>query len=172
MKHDISSAICTTPDEETQGYILNQTMYRIKDPQASLDFYTRILGFHFIEKRDFPEMKFSLFFLTSLFDGEAIPEENNERQKWMANHRSVIELTYNWGTELDSEQHYHTGNEEPKGFGHIGVSVPDVYAACERFEKLGVNFIKKPDEGKMKGIAFVTDPDGYWIEILGQKDTF
>ena len=36
----------------------------------------------------------------------------------------------------------------------------------ERFEKLGVNFIKKPDDGKMKGLAFYTDPDGYWIEIL------
>lgn len=44
--------------------------------------------------------------------------------------------------------------------------VPDVYKACERFEKLGVNFIKKPDDGKMKGLAFITDPDGYWIEIF------
>lgn len=44
--------------------------------------------------------------------------------------------------------------------------VPDVYKACERFEKLGVNFVKKPDDGKMKGIAFITDPDGYWIEIF------
>jgi lactoylglutathione lyase len=41
-----------------------------------------------------------------------------------------------------------------------------VYKACERFEKMGVNFVKKPDGGKMKGLAFITDPDGYWIEIL------
>lgn len=47
--------------------------------------------------------------------------------------------------------------------------VPDVYKACERFEKLGVNFVKKPDDGKMKGIAFITDPDGYWIEIFNNK---
>jgi lactoylglutathione lyase len=39
-------------------------------------------------------------------------------------------------------------------------------AACERFEALGVKFVKKPNDGKMKGLAFITDPDGYWIEIL------
>lgn len=47
--------------------------------------------------------------------------------------------------------------------------VPDVDKACERFESLGVNFIKRPTDGKMKTIAFVTDPDGYWIEILNNK---
>ena len=47
----------------------------------------------------------------------------------------------------------------------ILVLVPDVYAAAERFEKLGVKFVK-PDDGKMKGLAFIEDPDGYWIEIL------
>lgn len=47
--------------------------------------------------------------------------------------------------------------------------VPDVYKACERFEKLGVNFVKKPDDGKMKGLAFITDPDGYWIEIFNNE---
>lgn len=47
--------------------------------------------------------------------------------------------------------------------------VPDVDKACERFEKLNVEFVKKPCDGKMKGIAFVKDPDGYWIEIFNNK---
>lgn len=54
----------------------------------------------------------------------------------------------------------------PQNTGHIGIAVPDVDKACERFEKLNVEFVKKPNEGKMKGLAFIKDPDGYWIEIL------
>lgn len=53
--------------------------------------------------------------------------------------------------------------------GHIGFAVPDVEAACKRFEELGVAFVKKPNDGKMKNIAFIKDPDGYWIEILNAK---
>ncbi|MGB1030063.1 MAG: VOC family protein, partial [Pseudoalteromonas marina] len=71
---------------------------------------------------------------------------------------ALIELTHNWGTENDdSFTGYHSGNDEPKGFGHIGISVPDVYAASERFAKYDVEFVKKPDDGSM---------NGYWIEIL------
>lgn len=47
--------------------------------------------------------------------------------------------------------------------------VPDVDKACERFESLNVKFIKRPQDGKMKTIAFITDPDGYWIEIFNNK---
>ena len=78
-----------------------------------------------------------------------------------------VELTHNWGTESDAEfAGYHNGNSDPRGFGHIGITVPDVYEASARFEKLGVEFVKRPDDGKMKGLAFIKDPDGYWIEIL------
>lgn len=102
-------------------------------------------------------------------------------------------LYSNWGTESDPDQSYHAGNSDPRGFGHIGLMVPDVYAACKRlvitnrllyyiiitmliligfliplhsFEEHGVDFVKRPDDGRMKGLAFIKDPDGYWIEIF------
>lgn len=75
----------------------------------------------------------------------------------------------NWGTESDPDQSYKIGNADGIGYGHIGILVPDVYAACKRFEELGVEFVKRPDDGRMKGLAFIKDPDGYWIEIFSTK---
>ena len=81
--------------------------------------------------------------------------------------QALLELTHNWGTESDGDfEGYHNGNDDPRGFGHVGMSVPDVYKACERFDSLGVEYVKRPDDGNMKGLAFIKDPDGYWIEIL------
>ncbi|KAK9810975.1 hypothetical protein WJX73_002729 [Symbiochloris irregularis] len=160
--------VAKSRDPATDGFVFQQTMYRIKDSKRSLDFYTRILGMRLLCKLDFPEMKFSLIFLGYREDAE-IPDDSKDRVEWMFNKEACLELTHNWGTEDDDSYKAHNGNEEPKGYGHIGLSVPDVYAACKRFEELGVDFVKKPDDGKMKGLAFIKDPDGYWIEILNAK---
>jgi lactoylglutathione lyase len=147
---------------------LSQTMMRIKDPKKSLPFYTDLLGMTIVCEKHFPQWKFSLYFLSSLSEGEAAPdpkgEEGNEFTKKAFN--PVLELTHNHGTEDDEAFSYHNGNTDPKGFGHIGFLVDDVYKACEHYEQAGVSFIKKPDGGKMRGLAFVKDPDGYWVEII------
>ena len=59
--YETSEGLCETPDTETQSYVFNQTMLRIKDPKVSLDFYTRIIGMKLYRKLDFPEMKFVLY---------------------------------------------------------------------------------------------------------------
>jgi len=154
----------------TEGYVLNQTMLRVKDPTVSVRFYIDVLGMTLLHRLDFPEMRFSLYFLAYLAKGEAAPADLIERGRFIFTRKTTLELTHNWGTETDPTfEAYHNGNSEPRGFGHLGFSVPDVEAACKRFEALGVPFKKRPDEGKMKGLAFITDPDGYWIEILSPK---
>ncbi|CAI9104987.1 OLC1v1003793C1 [Oldenlandia corymbosa var. corymbosa] len=158
-----------TPDEATKGYIMQQTMFRIKDPQASLKFYSEVLGMSLLKRLDFPGMKFSLYFL-GYEDLSSAPSDPVERAAWTFGQKATIELTHNWGTENDPNfKGYHNGNSEPRGFGHIGITVDDVYKACDRFERLGVEFVKKPHDGSMKGIAFIKDPDGYWIEIFDTK---
>lgn len=157
------------PDEATKSYFMQQTMYRIKDPKVSLDFYSRVLGMSLLKRLDFPEMKFSLYFM-GYEDPSLAPSNSVDRTVWTFSQKATIELTHNWGTESDPEfKGYHNGNSEPRGFGHIGITVDDTSKACERFERLGVEFVKKPDDGKMKGIAFIKDPDGYWIEIFDLK---
>ncbi|MGR0279589.1 lactoylglutathione lyase [Marinomonas dokdonensis] len=154
--------------QATEGYVMQQTMLRIKDPKPSLAFYQNVLGMKLLGKYDFPTMKFTLYFLGY---EENVPEEDGpEKTKWVFKRPALVELTHNWGSENDdSFAGYHNGNDAPKGFGHIGISVPNVYQACERFEKYGVNFVKKPDDGSMKGLAFIQDPDGYWIEIFSAQ---
>ncbi len=156
------------PDQETIKYRLNHTMLRVKDPVKSVDFYTRVMGMKLLRKIDFPAAKFSLYFLGSFDENEVkdIPQTDDERRNWVLAQKSILELTHNYGTESDDNFSYHHGNTEPRGFGHIAFRVPDVQKACERFEKMGVVFQKKPSEGKMSNIAFIKDPDGYWVEIV------
>lgn len=152
-------------DPATAGFVFNHTMLRVKDPQASLDFYTRVLGFSLVRRNDFPEAGFSLYFL-AIVDPARVPADEAARRAWVAGLQGVLELTHNHGTEAQDGPVYHDGNSEPRGFGHICVSVPDVRAACARFEALGVPFQKRLTDGRMKDIAFIRDPDGYWVEII------
>lgn len=163
---DAVPGVTANPEAATRDFVFNHTMLRIKDPQASLDFYTRVLGFTLVRKRDFAEAQFSLYFLVLVNDPAQIPAEEPARGQWLLSQRGVLELTHNHGTESDADFAYHHGNSEPRGFGHICVSVPDVEAACARFEQLGVAFQKRLTDGRMKDIAFIKDPDGYWVEIL------
>ena len=74
---------------------------------------------------------------------------------------TTLELTYNYGTEADEAfAGYHPGNAERDGFGHIAFNTEDVYEASAALEAKGVAFKKRPDEGRMKGLAFAYDPDG------------
>jgi len=155
------------PDPATSAYRLNQTMLRIRDPEASIKFYTKVLGFTLLKRLDFESMRFSLLFLALLRPDEVPPGDPDALTRFVFSRETTLELTHNWGTEVDPDfAGYHNGNSEPRGFGHLGISVPNVNEACDRFEQLGVPFVKRPDEGAMKGIAFIRDPDGYWIEIL------
>ncbi|WP_019021930.1 MULTISPECIES: lactoylglutathione lyase [unclassified Thioalkalivibrio] len=154
-------------DNPTAGFRFNHTMLRVKDPDASLDFYRRVFGMELVKTLDFPEFEFTLYFLARQDDDEpAPPQDEGERTRWMFSQRGILELTYNYGTEKDPDFHYHDGNAEPQGFGHICFSVPDLDAAVRWFDQNNVEFVKRPDEGGLKDIAFVKDLDGYWIEIL------
>ncbi|PHS78696.1 MAG: lactoylglutathione lyase [Rhodospirillaceae bacterium] len=129
------------------NYRLLHTMIRVKDLDASIDFYTRHLGMSVLRRTDYPEGKF-----TNVFVGYG--DETSE---------TVLELTHNW----DQSEAYDMGT----GFGHLAVGVPNIYTTCEALEAEGVAIPRKP--GPMKHgttvIAFIVDPDGYKIELIERK---
>jgi lactoylglutathione lyase len=146
-----------------------QTMLRIKDPLKSIPFYTNLMGMTIIDELDFPQFNFKLWFLSTLPEGEKyslVPGTKEAHDYLWTIEGTALELTWNYGTENDTSQKYHPGNQERDGFGHIAFNTDDVYAACAKLEVAGVTFKKKPDEGRMKGLAFAYDPDGYWVEIV------
>ena len=142
------------------GFVFNHTMLRIKDPAIALGFYERVFGMTLLRKLDFPEMSFSLYFLAKLEPGETPPTDLAARTQWTFSQRGVLELTHNWGTESQDDFGYHDGNAQPQGFGHICFSVPDLHKAVEWFDENKVTYVKRPEQGKMKNVAFVKAPDG------------
>ena len=122
------------------------TMIRVVDLQKSIQFYTEVLKMKLLRQKDYPDGKFTLAFVG--YGGES--EE------------AVIELTHNW--DIDS---YNIGD----AFGHIAIEVDDVYKACASMNKSGGKILR--DAGPMNAgttiIAFIEDPDGYQIELIGKK---
>ena len=123
---------------------LLHTMLRVRDLDASLDFYVGKLSMRLLRRRDFPEGQFTLAFVGYGHESET----------------AVVELTHNWG-----EQDYTLGT----AFGHIAIGVDDVFAAIRGLDQQGVKVVRPA--GPLKGdesetIAFIEDPDGYRIELI------
>ena len=154
------------PTKESAGFRLNHTMLRIKNPEKSLAFYTHVLGMTVLRRVDFEEMQFSLYFLTKMQPDQIVPEDKSDRTVWTFSQTGILELTHNWGTENQDGFAYHDGNAQPQGFGHICFSVPDLDVAISWFDANNVTYIKRPEQGKMRDVAFIKDLDGYWIEIV------
>jgi lactoylglutathione lyase len=122
------------------------TMLRVGDMQRSIDFYTKVMGMHVLRTTDRPEQKYSLAFI-----GYG-PESEH----------AVLELTYNYGVDK-----YDLGT----AYGHIAIAVDDAYAACEKIRAAGGSVTREagPVKGGTTVIAFVTDPDGYKIELIQSR---
>ena len=170
---DPKSLPSSPTDAETASYGFSHTMIRIKDPKVSLDFYTRILGMTLVRVMSMPAGKFTNYFLC--YPQSPVPDRDNQDAvvNWLWQQQGILELCHNWGTELPESgfEGYKSGNEpEHKGFGHICVFVDELQKSCDRFTSLGVRFKKRPEDGQMRNIAFILDPDGYWIEVI-QKTT-
>jgi len=122
------------------------TMLRVGDLDRSIRFYTEVLGMKLLRQKDYPDGRFTLAFI-------GYGEESDN---------TVIELTYNWDTDS-----YELGT----GYGHIALEVDDVYKATEEISKRGGKVLR--DAGPMNAgttiIAFIEDPDGYPVELIGKK---
>ncbi|GAB3530641.1 lactoylglutathione lyase [Photobacterium alginatilyticum] len=119
------------------------TMIRVTNLDQSIEFYTQVLGMSVLDRTENTEYRYTLVFVGYKDQPEG----------------TTIELTYNWDTN-----HYEMGN----AFGHLALGVDDINAACDKIKAQGGNVTREP--GPVKGgsthIAFVTDPDGYQIELI------
>ena len=126
---------------------LLHTMLRVGDLQRSIDFYTKVLGMKLLRTSENPEYKYTLAF---------VGYGNNPDH-------AELELTYNWGTDK-----YEMGT----AYGHIAISTENIYQTCDQVRAAGGNITREP--GPVKGgttvIAFITDPDGYKVELIERAD--
>ena len=118
------------------------TMVRVTDLEESLRFYRDALGLEVVKKHEVPQGRYTLVFL-------AAPGQ----------HDAQVELTFNWDPEK------YTGG---RNFGHLAYEVPDIYAACEKLQGMGVTINRPPRDGHM---AFVRSPDGISIELLQEGES-
>jgi len=146
---DQTENISTT---DTDTYRMNHTMIRIKDPEKSLKFYQEVMGMELKRTAEMKEAGFNLYFLGY---GPPAGEKSSNGVNPTAHREGLLELTWNYGTEKDADFKYHNGNDEPQGFGHICATVDNLDAACERFEKMNVNWKKRLTDGRMKTVAFI-----------------
>ena len=123
------------------------TMLRVGNLERSIEFYTQVMGMTLIRRSENPEYKYSLAFV-----GYGSNPDHAE-----------LELTYNHGVDK-----YEMGT----AYGHIALGVPDAYAACNKIKAAGGQVTREagPVKGGTTVIAFVTDPDGYKVELIERKD--
>jgi len=125
---------------------LLHTMLRVGNLERSIDFYTRVMGMQLLRTTERPAQNYTLAFV-----GYGRNPEHAE-----------LELTWNHGVER-----YDLGT----AYGHVAIEVPDAHAACERIKAGGGNVTRPagPVAGGTTVIAFVTDPDGYKIELIERE---
>lgn len=128
--------------------ILNGTTYRINDPAVSVPFYKDNFGFELVNTAHFDG--YDVYSL-AIGGGSATARQG------------VIHLKH---TPSKEQFKANNGNGEHRGFGHICISVDNIVAAEKRLLDNDVLFKKKLSDGRQKDIAFVLDPDGYWIELI------
>ena len=137
----------------TPPYRILYAMIRVSNLQMSKDFYSHALGMKILREETYTEGRFTLVFM-----GYGV-EEND----------AVLELTHNW-----DEQSYRHGNR----YGHLALGVSDLEESCRQMKAIGVSVIREPGPmlyspdhtDHFENIAFITDPDGYRIELVEQPD--
>jgi lactoylglutathione lyase len=120
------------------------TMLRVRDLDASVKFYTELLGMKELRRNEVTAGEYTLVFI-GYGDEKA---------------HTVLELTYNWGK---------TDYEIGTAFGHLALGVPDIYATVEHLRAAGTKISREPGPVKFGTIAFIDDPDGYKIELIERK---